>query len=155
MYAKLLTLTNDRTIVIGVGALRLHETERDIMSAVTHKGKGYDIVAVDSTELAGASAMLAANASVGFRSNRSNVERQTAILVAILTALHATRGPVAVQLPSFPVGNSPTMNLARRAVKALLDDDTLGQVLAVATRDEDGGKTNSTCTTGTGWVLRD
>ena len=123
------------------------------MSTITHKGKGYDIVAVDSTEVAGATQMVADNASAGFMSNRALPLRQIQILAAVLTVLH-TKAAIAVALPQFATGNAPMMNIGRAAGKRTIDAKTQSLVQFVCTPDPTGGKTDSRCQTGTVWVTR-
>jgi len=124
--------------------------------SVTHKGAEYRIIAMPTgkklAELhAEASAIIAAQV----RSNRSDTARQVGFMMAALVAWYAPAGAVAVELPSVPVGNAPTMNVARRALKTICSDELNSVLLAVATVESAGGKTNSTHTEGTPWVLRD
>lgn len=123
------------------------------MSTITHKGKGYTIVAADSAEVAGATQMVADNASAGFMSNRALPLRQIQILAAVLTVLH-TKAAIAVALPQFATGNAPMMNIGRAAGKRTIDAETQALVQFVCTPDPTGGKTDSRCKTGTVWVTR-
>ena len=123
------------------------------MTTITHKGKSYDIVAVDSTEVAGATEMVAHNASAGFMSNRALPLRQIQILAAVLTVLH-TKGDVAAALPPFPVTDTALMNIGRAAGKRTIDAATQALVQFVCTPDPTGGKTDSRCKTGTVWVTK-
>jgi len=123
------------------------------MATITHKGKGYDIVATDETEMEGATQMVAQNASAGFMSNRALPLRQIQILAAVLTVLH-TKAAIAVALPSFPVTGTAMMNIGRAAGKRTINAKTQALVQFVCTPDPMGGKTDSRCQTGTVWVIR-
>ena len=122
---------------------------------ITHKGAEYRIIALPTGDAlkalsAEASAVLAAQAS----SNRSLVERQTACMIAILTAWYAPDGAVAVPMPRLEIGKASTMQ-ALRAIMARLMSNELREVMTgVATLDPTGGKTDSRCKSGIGWVLR-
>jgi hypothetical protein len=122
---------------------------------ITHKGAEFRIIALPTGEAltalsAEASAILAAQAS----SNRSLTDRQTAYLVAILTAWYAPAGAVAVPLPRIEIGKASTMQAIRAIMARLMSDELREAMFGVATIDPNGGKTDSRCKSGIGWVCR-
>ena len=124
---------------------------------VFHKSVAYDILPMpEGTSydvlMAEASARIAAQPS----SNRSNNDRRVWIMFATLVVWYAPdEQNVAFRLPNFPVGKSPLKNLADTALKEVCSKQLLKIMMAVATADHTGGRTNSTIPEGAAWVTRE
>ena len=124
---------------------------------VFHKSVAYDILPMPEGKqfdllMAEASARIAAQPS----SNRSNNDRRVWIMFATLVVWYAPdEQNVAFRLPNFPVGKSPLKHLADTALKAVCSKQLLRMMLAVATADHNGGRTNSTILDGAAWVTRE